>query len=75
MTRLGLGNHSNAKGVGGGVLELRIDFGPGYRVYFAKDGPDVVILLGGGTKKRQRRDIEDAQRRWRAYRLRRKGDG
>lgn len=75
MTRLGLGNHSNAKGVGGGVLDLRIDFGPGYRVYFAKDGPDVVILLGGGTKKRQRRDIEDAQRRWRAYRLRRKGDG
>jgi len=75
VTRLGLGNHSNAKGVGGGVLELRIDFGPGYRVYFAKDGPDVVILLGGGTKKRQRRDIEDAQRRWRAYRLRRKGDG
>lgn len=75
MTRLGLGNHSNAKGVGGGVLDLRIDFGPGYRVYLAKDGPYVVILIGGGTKKRQRRDIEDAQRRWRAYRLRRKGDG
>jgi len=75
VTRLGLGNHSNAKGVGGGVLDLRIDFGPGYRVYLAKDGPYVVILIGGGTKKRQRRDIEDAQRRWRAYRLRRKGDG
>jgi putative addiction module killer protein len=57
------------------VLELRIDFGPGYRVYFAKDGPDVVVLLGGGTKKRQGRDIEDAHRRWREYRLRRKGDG
>jgi putative addiction module killer protein len=75
VTRLGLGNHSNAKGVGGGVLELGIDFGPGYRVYFAKDGPDVVVLLGGGTKKRQGRDIEDAHRRWREYRLRRKGDG
>jgi putative addiction module killer protein len=57
------------------VLERRIGFGPGCRVYFAKDGLDVVILLGCGTKKRQRRDIEDAYRRWREYRLRRKGDG
>ena len=53
LRRLELGNFSNVKGVGGGVFEYRIDFGPGYRVYFGKDGDAVVILLGGGTKKRQ----------------------
>jgi putative addiction module killer protein len=53
MTRLALGNFSNVKGVGSGVLECRIDFGPGYRVYLGKDGELLVILLGGGSKKRQ----------------------
>jgi putative addiction module killer protein len=57
LTRLALGNLSNVKGVGSGVFELRIDFGPGYRVYFGKDGERLIILLGGGTKKRQARDI------------------
>jgi putative addiction module killer protein len=57
LTRLSLGNMSNVKGVGSGVSELRIDFGPGYRVYFGKDGEQLVILLGGGTKQRQQRDI------------------
>ena len=52
LTRLSLGNMSNVKGVGSGVFEFRIDFGPGYRVYFGKDGERLVILLGGGTKKR-----------------------
>ena len=52
------------KGVGAGVFEYRVDFGPGYRVYFGKDGNTVVILLGGGTKKRQRSDIADAHDRW-----------
>ena len=47
LTRLELGNTSNVKGVGGGVFELRVDFGPGYRVYFGKDGSEIVILLGG----------------------------
>ena len=61
LARLQQGNVSNVKGVGGGVLELRIDYGPGYRVYFGKDGAHVVILLGGGTKKRQNRDIRTAQ--------------
>jgi putative addiction module killer protein len=46
LTRLGQGNMSNVKGVGGGVLELRIDYGPGYRIYFGKDGEHLVILLG-----------------------------
>ena len=70
LTRLAQGNVSNVKGVGGGVLELRIDYGPGYRVYFGKDGEQLVILLGGGTKKRQNRDIRTAQDLWTAYKAR-----
>ena len=59
--KLGLGNWSNVKGVGNGVYERLIDFGPGYRIYFGKDGDKVVILLAGGTKKRQ--DIELQRRK------------
>ena len=70
LQRLELGNFSNVKGVGAGVFEHRIDFGPGYRVYFGKDGNAVVILLGGGTKKRQDRDIADAHQRWADYKKR-----
>jgi putative addiction module killer protein len=70
MTRLALGNFSNVKGVGSGVLECRIDFGPGYRVYFGKDGERLVILLGGGTKKRQQRDIQAALANWQDYKRR-----
>ena len=70
LARLAQGNVSNVKGVGGGVLELRIDYGPGYRVYFGKDGAHLVILLGGGTKKRQNRDIRTAQDLWTAYKAR-----
>ena len=70
LRRLELGNFSNVKGVGGGVFEYRIDFGPGYRVYFGKDGDAVVILLGGGTKKRQDRDITTAHDRWADYKKR-----
>jgi len=73
LTRLGNGNTSHVKGVGSGVYELKIDFGPGYRVYFGKDGAEIVILLGGGSKKRQRRDISDAQARWQDYKDRKKG--
>lgn len=70
LTRLGLGNFSNVKGVGAGVFECRIDFGPGYRVYFGKDGDVLVILVAGGTKKRQQDDIGAAQERWKDYKLR-----
>ena len=70
MSRLGQGNFSSVKGVGAGVYESRIDFGPGLRVYFGKDGDTVVILLGGGTKKRQARDIADAHRCWQDYKRR-----
>src|SRR5215469_10311647 len=70
VTRLALGNMSNVKGVGSGVFELRIDFGPGYRVYFGKDGYHLIILLGGGTKQRQQRDINAATANWEDYKRR-----
>ena len=73
LQRIRQGNLSNAKGVGAGVFEYRIDFGPGYRVYFGKDGEHIVVLLGGGTKRRQDRDIGLAQARWADYRRRKKG--
>ena len=70
VRRLELGNFSNVKGVAAGVFEYRIDFGPGYRLYFGKDGDDVVIFLGGGTKKRQDRDIATAHMRWKDFKKR-----
>jgi putative addiction module killer protein len=71
LERLSEGNTSNVKFVGGGVSELRLDFGPGYRVYFGCDGLALVILLGGGTKHGQQNDIANAQNRWRDYKRRR----
>lgn len=73
LTRLEAGNTSKVKGVGAGVFEIVIDFGPGYRVYFGKDGPEIVILLGGGTKKKQQRDINAAHDCWQDYKDRKKG--
>ena len=58
---------SGLKGVGGGVLEYRVDFGPGYRIYLGRDGDSLIILLAGGTKKRQQRDIAAARSLWEAY--------
>lgn len=79
LARIACGNWSNVKGVGAGVFEYRIDFGPGYRVYFGKDGDRIVILLTGGSKQRQQQDIQNAQKRWAAYRAAtrkaRHGDG
>jgi putative addiction module killer protein len=74
ITRLSLGNTSNAKGVGVGVFEIRIAFGPGYRIYFGKDGESLLILLGGGTKQRQQQDIVAVQTRWQDYKDRKKRD-
>jgi putative addiction module killer protein len=71
LARLEQGNLSNAKGVGEGVLEYRIDWGPGYRVYFGRDGDVLVILLTGGTKQRQQRDIAEAKDQWADYKRRR----
>lgn len=72
LTRLELGNTSNVKSVGEGVNELNVDFGPGYRVYFGFDGRTVVILPGGGTKKRQDEDIDAAKAAWKDYKQRTK---
>lgn len=72
IKRLELGNLSNVKPVGSGVLEFRIDFGPGYRIYFGRDGSELILLLGGGTKKGQQKDIVTAQTRWTDYKKRRK---
>ncbi|MDE0332821.1 MAG: type II toxin-antitoxin system RelE/ParE family toxin [Nitrospinae bacterium] len=70
LVRMAHGNLSNTKGVGDGVFERRINFGPGYRIYFGKDGDTLIILLGGGTKSRQQDDIEAARDLWRDYRRR-----
>ncbi len=61
------------KSVGEGVLEYKVDFGPGYRIYFGRDGDTIVILLTGGTKKRQQRDIDTAQDYWRTYKQAKRG--
>jgi len=60
IDRLQLGLHGNAKPVGEGVSELRIDYGPGYRVYFMRRGRELIILLAGGDKRTQDRDIQRA---------------
>lgn len=72
LYRLEQGNFSAVKGVGSGVFEFRIDSGPGYRIYFGKDGETIVILLGGGTKKRQGHDIEAALSCWQDYKKRKR---
>lgn len=61
IVRLELGNLSNVKWIGGGLGEYRIDWGPGYRLYIAQDGDELIILFVGGTKKRQQADINQAK--------------
>ena len=68
IDRVELGNFGDHKSVGAGVFELRVHHGPGLRVYYGRDGDLLVILLAGGTKKRQARDIERATANLRAYR-------
>lgn len=70
LYQIAAGNWSNVKGVGAGVFERKIDAGPGYRIYFGKDGDRLVILLGGGAKQRQQHAIETARERWTDYRHR-----
>jgi len=65
--RLEAGYHSNIKSIGTGVFEYKIDFGPGYRIYFAREAEAIIILIGGGTKKGQQKDIENAKSLWRSY--------
>jgi len=72
--RFELGNLGDHKSVGAGVWEARLTFGPGYRIYFGKDGDSIVVLLAGGAKASQSRDIPRAQGFWRDY-LEAKGHG
>ena len=67
LDRVELGNFGDHRAVGAGVFELRIHHGPGYRVYCGRDGDELVILLAGGAKKRQQRDIGRAVEYWNAY--------
>ena len=72
VTRMAKGNLSNVESVGQGVLEFKISFGPGYRIYFGKDSEELIILLAGGTKKKQSEDIAAAQAFWADYKSRKK---
>ena len=67
IRRLEAGNFGAAKVLQEGVSELKLDFGPGYRVYFGRDGKTIIILLGGGSKRRQSADIAAAIERWKKY--------
>ena len=70
LARIRLGNFGDAKTVGEGVCELRLDFGPGYRIYFGQEGRTIVILLCGGDKSTQQRDIQKAKQFWLDYQQR-----
>ena len=65
--RFEAGNLGDHRSVGAGVREARVMFGPGYRIYFGRDGTSLVLLLAGGTKASQTRDIRRAQDYWRDY--------
>lgn len=72
LNRVRLGNWGDCKSVGEGVSELRVDYGPDYRIYFARSDFTVVILLGGGIKKSQTKDIKIAKKYWADYQRRMK---
>ena len=67
IRRLELGNFGSVKALQAGVFELKMDFGPGYRTYFGRDGKTIIILLGGGSKRRQSADIAAAIEHWKRY--------
>jgi len=72
LYRMEQGNYSNVKSLGDGVFEYKIDFGPGYRIYFGQDGDELVILVDGGSKKQQDKDIKIAKQYWNEYKLAKK---
>jgi putative addiction module killer protein len=67
LRRLEQGNFGAAKALQDGVFEVRMDFGPGYRVYYGRDGQRIILLLGGGSKRRQDADIAAAVERWKRH--------
>jgi len=68
IDRLARGNTGDCRFCRSGVWELRVDFGPGFRVYYVRAGADLLLLLGGGPKRSQQSDIETAVARWKDYR-------
>ncbi len=70
INRMAQGNYGDCKPIESGVWELRIDWGPGYRVYYAESGKEIVILLAGGSKKSQQPDIDAAVERWAEWKQR-----
>ncbi len=72
LSRMKQNNLSNVKSVGGGVLEYKINFGKGIRIYFGRDGNELIILLCGGDKHRQQKDIDIAKQQWTEYKSRKK---
>lgn len=70
---MGLGNFGDSKGVGEGVMERRLTHGPGFRIYYALDGDEIVLLLTGGDKSRQSKDIKKAKSYWADYQARKAG--
>ena len=70
LDRVSLGNLGDCQSVGEGVQELRINYGPGYRIYFSQEGATIVLLLCGGDKRSQTQDIETAHAYWKDYRRR-----
>jgi putative addiction module killer protein len=67
LRRMEQGNFGDSRSVGEGVQELKIDYGPGYRVYYGRQGEKLIILLGGGDKGDQSRRIAEAKKRWKRY--------
>lgn len=72
LARVRSGNLGDATAVGEGVSELRIDYGPGYRVYFGQDGARIIVLLSGGDKRTQAADIKQAKSYWQEYQKQKK---
>ena len=72
VLRMATGNFGDCKPLRDGVWELRIDWGPGYRVYYAQAGKRLILLLAGGDKRRQTADIDTAVNRWNDWQHRRK---
>ncbi len=68
------GHFGNVKSLGEGISEYKIDFGPGYRVYFGQDGQELILLLAGGSKKTQNKDIVKAKQLWNEYKSRKKAE-
>lgn len=72
---MGMGNFSNVKSLGSGIFEYKIDFGPGYRIYFGQEGEELIILVGGTSKSQQDKAIKQAKLYWQSYKqLKKRGN-